>query len=269
MVQQLRPRILVTNDDGVYSLGLKLLYDSVKSLGQTFVFVPETPKSASGLGITLHKPLRIFKIRYWGMDVYLTNGTPSDIIYLALNEAMPNINLVVSGVNIGDNTSVQVVLSSGTVGAAAQAALLHIPAIAFSAAVEDPKEFENPEYYTRITKYINKISKFVLENGLPKGIDVLNVNFPKRINSNTKIKITRMARIKFLQRVNVSYDPRGNKYYWMYGMMAEPEPGTDVYTVYVEENIAITPISFDMLMTEDVISMHREYLETLKRMAEK
>ena len=256
-------RILVTNDDGVYSLGLKLLYDSVKDLGHTVVFAPETPKSASGLGITLHKPLRVYKVKYWGIDIYLTNGTPSDIIYLALNEAVPKIDLVVAGVNIGDNTSVQVVLSSGTVGAAAQAALLGIPAIAFSAAVEDSRDFEDEEYYKRILEYNRRIAGFVLEHGLPKGIDLLNVNYPKRITSETRVKLARMARIKFLQRVNVSYDPRGNKYYWMYGMMAEPEPGTDVYTVYVEGNIALTPISFDPLMSEDPISSNREYLEKL------
>jgi len=256
-------KILVTNDDGVYSLGLKLLYDAAKDLGQTVVFAPETPKSASGLGITLHKPLRVFKVKYWGVDIYLTNGTPSDIVYLALNEIAPKIDLVVSGVNVGDNTSVQVVLSSGTVGAASQAALLGIPAVAFSAAVEDSQEFEDPEYYERLLHYTRKIIKFVIDNKLPKGIDLLNVNYPRKITRSTEVKFAKMARIKFLQRVNVSYDPRGNKYYWMYGTMAEPEPGTDVYTVYVEGNIAITPISLDSLIENDYVEKYHEYFEKM------
>ncbi|MCE4600378.1 MAG: 5'/3'-nucleotidase SurE [Desulfurococcales archaeon] len=256
-------KILVTNDDGVYSLGLKLLYDAVRPLGRTIVFAPETPKSSSGLGITLHKPLRVYRVRYWDVDIYLTNGTPSDIIYLALNEAVPQLDLVVSGVNIGDNTSVQVVLSSGTVGAAAQAALLGIPAIAFSAAVEDSNSFADPDYYQRILRISRSISEYVLDHGMPRDVQVLNVNFPRRIRDTTQVKIARMASIKFLQRINVSFDPRGNKYYWMYGTMAEPEPGTDVHVVHVEENVAITPISFQLLTTDSIIERNEGYFNDL------
>jgi len=256
-------RILVTNDDGVYSMGLKLLYDSVEALGKTIVFAPETPKSASGLGITLHKPLRIQRVKYWGIDIYITNGTPSDIVYLALAELMPSIDLVVSGVNIGDNTSVQVVLSSGTVGAAAQAALLGIPAIAYSANVDSDEDFDRQDYYDALRRVIRRITAYVLENGLPDEVDVLNVNFPSEITGSTRVVVARMARIKFLQRVNVSYDPRGRKYYWMYGTLAEPEPGTDVYAVHVEKNIALTPISFKCLERLDSYSRSREYFDNL------
>ncbi|MEB3845186.1 MAG: 5'/3'-nucleotidase SurE [Desulfurococcales archaeon] len=255
-------KILVTNDDGIHSLGLKLLWDAVRPLGKTIIFAPETPKSASGLGITLHKPLRIQRVKYWGTTVYATNGTPSDIIYLALNEISPKLDLVVSGVNVGDNTSVQVILSSGTVGAAAQAALLGIPSIAFSAAVEDAEEFSDPNYYNSIMVVAREISRFVLENGLPEGIHVLNVNFPRRIHEGTRVRIARVAPIKFLQRVNVNYDPRGNKYYWLYGMMADPIPGTDVYYVHVEESITISPLQLDLnpRNTDEALS---KYLESM------
>lgn len=259
----MQKRILVTNDDGIYSPGIKLLYDAVSPLGKAIVFAPETPKSASGLGITLHKPLRVMRVKYWGIDVYLTNGTPSDIVYLAINEAVPQLDLVVAGINVGDNTSVQVILSSGTVGAAAQASLLGIPAIAFSANVEDANDFNDPEYAREVTRITRAISEYVLEHGLPEGIQVLNVNYPRKITRRTEVKLARMATIKFLQRVNVSYDPRGNKYYWMYGTMAEPEPGTDVYVVHVEENIAITPISFHLLTADTLIEKHSGYFEDL------
>jgi 5'-nucleotidase len=238
--------ILVTNDDGIYSRGLKILYDAVNSLGDTIVFAPETPKSASGLGITLHKPLRIQKVEYWDIQIYITNGTPSDIIYLALNEISPRLDLVVSGINIGDNTSVQVILSSGTVGAAAQAALMGVPAIAYSAAVEDNSGFKRPQYARVLTLVSKKIAELVLERGLPPGVDVLNVNYPRVITPETRVKVARVAPIKFLQRVNVNYDPRGNKYYWLYGMLAEPIPGTDVHSVHVEGNITISPLHFNL-----------------------
>ncbi|MEB3779647.1 MAG: 5'/3'-nucleotidase SurE [Desulfurococcales archaeon] len=238
-------KILVTNDDGVHSQGLKILADSMMSLGRVYVVAPETPKSASGLGITLHKPLRLEKIRYWNMDIYITNGTPSDVVYLTLNELTTSLDLTVSGVNVGDNTSIQVILSSGTIGAAAQAALLGIPAIAFSANVDDASEFEDEEYAKMIKSVTRAIAKAVIDEGLPENVDLLSVNYPRRITPDTKVKITRPAKIKFQQKVNVNYDPYGRKYYWLYGKIVDPIPGTDVYTVYIERAIAITPVKLD------------------------
>ena len=84
-------RVLVTNDDGPFSLGLRLLYEAVKRLADdVVVMAPETPKSASGLGLTLHKPLRVNRLSIDGMEVQVINGTPSDVVYaaLALGEAL-------------------------------------------------------------------------------------------------------------------------------------------------------------------------------------
>jgi 5'-nucleotidase len=242
------PRILVTNDDGVHSPGLRLLYEAVRDLGRVYVLAPETPKSASGLGITLHKPLRLSKIKLWnGVTVYMTNGTPSDVIYLALEELSPRIDLVVSGVNIGDNTSIQVILSSGTIGAAAQAALLGITGIAFSANVNDASELEeDTETWNNMKRAIRRIVRWVLEHGIPEEADILSINFPRRVTPETEAKMAPAARIKFLQKVSILYDPRGNKYYWLYGTLVEPEPGTDVYVVYKERAIAVTPLTLDL-----------------------
>ena len=242
------PRILVTNDDGVHSPGLRLLYEAVKPLGRVYVLAPETPKSASSLGITLHKPLRIIKTKLWNdTSIYMTNGTPSDIIYLALEELSTHFDLVVSGVNIGDNTSIQTILSSGTIGAAAQAALLGIPGIAFSMDVTDATEMEeNKETWSHIVRVIRTISSWVLKHGIPKGADLLSVNFPRHVTKSTKIKIVPAARMKFLQKVSVLFDPRGKKYYWLYGTMVDPEPGTDIYAIHVEKAIAITPLTLDL-----------------------
>ena len=242
------PRILVTNDDGVHSPGLRLLYEAVRDLGKVYVLAPETPKSASGLGITLHKPLRLTKIKLWnGVPVYMTNGTPSDVIYLALEELSPRIDLVVSGVNIGDNTSIQVILSSGTIGAAAQAALLGIMGIAFSANVSDASELEeDAETWRNMKRVIRRIVNWVLEHGIPDEADLLSVNFPRRVTQETRAKMAPAARVKFLQKVSILYDPRGNKYYWLYGTLVDPEPGTDVYVVHKERAIAITPLTLDL-----------------------
>lgn len=256
----------MTNDDGVYSPGLRLLYEAARSVGRAYVLAPETPKSASGLGITLHKPLRIQRIKLWSDEtVYMTNGTPSDVIYLALEELSPSFDLVASGVNIGDNTSIQVILSSGTIGAAAQAALLGIPGVAFSANVDDASDLEEDrETWEMIRTIAAEVMEWVLRRkGLPEGVDVLSVNFPRRVRPGTPVKLAPAARTKFLQKVSVLYDPRGRKYYWLYGTLVDPEPGTDVYTVHVEEAIAVTPLTLNVNLRGDAWRRAGEELEGL------
>ncbi len=258
-------KILVTNDDGVHSRGLWLLYEAARPYGRVYVLAPETPKSASGLGITLHKPLRLERVKLWdGVEAYITNGTPSDIVYLALNELSPSFDLVASGVNIGDNTSVQVILSSGTVGAAAQAALMGIPAVAFSAAVDEGEELEG-EYGERVAALTREIIGWLLENGLPEGVDLLNVNYPSPSKWSGKVRIAPPARIRFLQKVTLNYDPRGRKYYWLYGQSLEPEEGTDAYAVHVEGAVTLTPINLSLTPCGDLYSKAVKGLEDLAR----
>lgn len=237
--------ILITNDDGPFSTGLRLLYEAVSPIAHTYIIVPETPKSASGLGLTLHKPLRINELKLFGTRMLTVNGTPSDIIYLALSNIAKSIDLVVSGVNIGDNTSIQVILSSGTVGAAAQAALEGIPAIAFSASISDPVALEdNPRLRESIKTGIRKVVARVLCRGFPREADVLNINFPD-VPSHEFVPAP-PARARYTNVVERRRDPRGLEYYWLYGEPVEPEKNTDVYVVHVEKKIAVTPLKFNL-----------------------
>jgi 5'/3'-nucleotidase SurE len=103
-------RILVTNDDGVHSPGLRLLYQLVMGLGEVDVVAPESPKSATGPDITLHKPLRMYEVDICGSRVVTTSSTPSDTVYLATLDLGRRYDLVLSGINLGDNTSLQVIL---------------------------------------------------------------------------------------------------------------------------------------------------------------
>ncbi|MBP1448972.1 MAG: 5'/3'-nucleotidase SurE [Thermoproteus sp.] len=239
--------ILVTNDDGIYSPGLRLLYSFVRDLGTVHVVAPETPKSASGLGITLHKPLRIGRMELEGVRAYATSGTPSDTVYLAALEIVDEIDLVLSGINAGDNTSIQVILSSGTIGAALQAALLGIPAAAFSVDVREPEELlEDPALLSAIRNLARALVKIIGDRGMPRGVDVLSFNFPKRFKPGAEVKLVPAARVKFSQKIDKRRDPRGGTYYWLYGELVEPEPGTDVYVVHKEGNIALTPLTFNL-----------------------
>ncbi len=247
-----RPTILVTNDDGVHSPGLRLLYEAASTLGRVIVLAPETPKSASGLGITLHKPLRLTRLRLWGgVEVYVTNGTPSDIVYMALEELTDHIDIVLSGVNLGDNTSIQVILSSGTIGAAAQAALLGIPAIAYSIAIDEPEQLEaDRETWRQAKRIITVTARHTLQHGgLPPPIDILSINMPEKLTPNTPVKIAPAARAKYMQKITRGRDPRGKPLYWLYGKQLKPQPGTDVYTVHVEKAVAITPLRLDLNTT--------------------
>ena len=243
----MRPLILITNDDGVYSPGLKTLYNAVLDIGEVVIVVPETPKSATGLGLTLHKPLRIMKVNTVDFEAYLVSGTPSDIIHIALSEILKRRpDIVLSGINIGDNTSIQVILSSGTVGAAIQAVLLGIPAIAFSVAVKNPNEILNSKLQDLMIKVCRCITEYVLENGLPPEVELLNVNFPSRAKDHMKVKVVPAAKLRFQERVLKRVDPQGKPYYWVYGEPLEAEPSTDVYVVLEEGNISITPLKLDI-----------------------
>ncbi|ACB40733.1 5'/3'-nucleotidase SurE [Pyrobaculum neutrophilum] len=239
--------ILVTNDDGVHSPGLRLLHRFASRLGPVDVVAPESPKSAVGLGITLHKPLRMYEVDLCGFKAYATSGTPSDTIYLATYGLGRSYDLVLSGINLGDNTSLQVILSSGTLGAAFQAALLGIPAVAYSAYVDSWGDVLNDgEALSLMESAVYATAEYVTRRGMPKGVDVISVNFPRRLKKGVKAKLVKAAKLRYAQQVERRVDPRGSAYYWLYGVNLDPEPDTDVYVVLKEGNIAVTPLTLNM-----------------------
>ena len=242
-------RILVTNDDGIGSIGLRILFNSVRSLGTVYVVAPEGPKSAVGLSLTLHKPLRVLHRIKYAERAWVVSGTPSDCIHIGIEKIIGRKpDLVLSGINLGDNTSIQVILASGTVGAAMQSAIIGIPSIAFSTAIDDPDRLERSREYVRImSRFVRRIVEWVLENGMPEDVKLLNVNFPPKLSEDTKAMLTRPALMRFKERIIERRDPRGRPYYWIYGTVLDnPRPGTDVYAVWVENKISITPISINL-----------------------
>lgn len=242
-------KILVTNDDGPFSPGLWVLYDAVRDLGDVSIVVPETPKSASGLGLTLHKPLRLNRLNIKGTLVYMVSGTPSDVIYVAMNTLVGRPNIVLSGVNIGDNLSIQVILSSGTVGAVLQASIEGVPGIAFSAAVDSPEELESRHYREHLKRVIRELVRNVIDEGFPEDVDIINVNFPPVIARD--MMVVKPAKKRFSTSIVKRKDPRGIPYYWIYGQPVEAEPNTDVHTVLEEAKIAVTPLRLPVSYVED------------------
>ena len=180
------PLILVTNDDGISSRGLRLLISLMKKLGEVVVVAPDSPQSGMGHAITVGNTLRLNKSDIFeGIEAYQCSGTPADCVKLAKHWALKDRkpDLVVSGINHGSNTSISVIYS-GTMSAALEGAIEDIPSIGFSVC-----DYSHEAEMGHVHDFVIKIAEQVLKYGLPRGI-ALNVNFPPKRNEPIKgIKI--------------------------------------------------------------------------------
>jgi 5'-nucleotidase len=246
------PRILITNDDGVSSSGLMAACEAVRGLGDVYVVAPATQQSAVGRSMTLFEPLRISRHMLGDVAAYSVNGTPTDSVILGMFVVVGGRpDLVISGINIGENLSAEAVTTSGTIGAALEAANQDIPAIAVSIRVEDEgdKFWETAQTrdYAAARRVIRGLAKSVLEGGMPAGVDLLNVNVPHGSGPDTPVVATRLARRMYDARVHHRQDPRGRSYYWVDGTVVEDAPeGTDLYAVTKKGCISVTPLRLDM-----------------------
>ncbi|GAB6147797.1 5'/3'-nucleotidase SurE [Stetteria hydrogenophila] len=241
-----RARILVTNDDSYLSRGLYLLYESVKGLGEARIYSTEWPRSAVGRSVSFNMPLRLAETEFMGYRVYVTDGSPIDAFHLALGVHGFEPDLVVSGVNVGENLSLQHIFYSGTIAVALEAALMGIPAIAFSADVGLFSEFNDKRLSTAVRVVAGGLARHVLEEGMPEGVDVLSVNFPSPRDIRGCVKYTRAARRRWKPAFESRLDTRGRPYYWLQPIPVHGAPGTDVYTVLSEGCISVTPLRLDL-----------------------
>jgi 5'-nucleotidase len=243
--------ILVTNDDGYDSEGIKALYDSVKDLGETVIVAPERPQSGASMSLTFHKPLRVSKVMIGNVLAYSVSGSPADAVMLGIHSVLKKRpDIVVSGINYGDNTTFQDVFASGTVAAAIEGAINKIPCIAFSMCVPEVAIFSpgligvNFEEARPISK---AITEWILQKNLPRGVDILNVNYPFKIDRNTKTIVTKLAKRKYSDFVLERKDPRGRAYYWIWGRrFSKFEKWTDAFAIHHEKAISITPIDLNL-----------------------
>jgi len=236
-----RPQILVTNDDGIFAEGLSVLRDALAEIGEVTMVAPERPRSASGHAITLHKPLRLEKVSIpWGGEGYATNGTPSDCVVLANFALMSHCDLVVAGINLGPNLGEDLTYS-GTVSAAMEGAICGIPAIAVSVA-----DFEYLDYRPA-ARFTARLARQVLQRGLPPDV-LLNVNVPNLPEEElTGVAITRQGKRRYEGRVERRLDPRGRAYFWLGGEIIEDiaGAGSDGEAVRAGK-ISVTPLHLDL-----------------------
>ncbi|MBM7855282.1 5'-nucleotidase [Desulfohalotomaculum tongense] len=246
-------RFLVSNDDGIYAEGIKVLRKTLEELGEVTVVAPDRERSATGHGITVYRPLRTKKIKYKNSTTigYAVDGTPADCVKLGLEAIMDKApDLVISGINLGPNLGTDV-LYSGTVSAAYEGIINGIPSMAISI-----NTWENPDY-TYAVEFIKEYVPEVIKRKLPRGV-LLNVNIPNGIRPKG-IRVSRLGYRRYIDVFDKRTDPRGKTYFWMAGEpenLDEDDPETDVYAVK-EGYISVTPIQIDVTSYQ--------YLEELKK----
>lgn len=231
-------RILIANDDGIFSPGIKALALALRELGEVNVVAPDVEQSGVGHSITFRRPLRFKHTSSAGfgeIPAYRVDGTPADCVVLG-SRLLGQPDLVVSGINIGVNMGLDLT-HSGTVAAALEGASIGIPSIAFSLdASGEELRFEEA------ARNAIPIAKWVLENSLPAKT-LLNVNFPNLTPKG--IKITRLSTHRYEDTIVEREDPDGRPYYWVAGKpTAELEDGTDFWAVQ-NGYISVTPVSLD------------------------
>jgi 5'-nucleotidase len=230
------PMILVTNDDGIQSEGIILLYEKLQPLGDVYVVAPENEQSAVGRALTLHRPLKPHVI---AKNMYSINGTPTDCVAIAVNKILPQRpHLVVSGINRGGNLGDDIAYS-GTVSAAMEGTLLGIQSLAISLLGSEPYDF------APAASFALKLSHIVLTYGLPTDT-LLNVNVPNK-EKIKGVRLTKQGRRVYDNSIQEMFDPWGRKHYWIGGGTPIWEPSTDTdFDATGEGYISITPIHLNM-----------------------
>ncbi|MBI4125067.1 MAG: 5'/3'-nucleotidase SurE [Deltaproteobacteria bacterium] len=243
------PLILVSNDDGVYSDGIRILGKALQKLGRVVIVAPDQERSAASHSLTLHRPLRVEKIK---PDIHAVDGTPTDCISLAVNEILEQKPaLLVSGINKGANLGDDVHYS-GTVSAAIEGGIMGIPSIAVSM-----MPGEN-YFFKTAADFAVRLARKVLKEGLPAGV-ILNVNIPNVPPDKIKgYQFTKQGKRDYGDIIAERIDPRGKRYYWIGGNMAgfENIPGSDCNAT-LANYVSITPINVNL--TEHA------FLKTLKK----
>ena len=252
-----KPLILVSNDDGITSNGIRTLVNIVKDLGEVVVVAPDSPQSGMGHAITVGNTLRLEETNIFGdIKAFECSGTPADCVKIAkhfvLKERQPD--LVVSGINHGSNTSISV-LYSGTMSAAIEAAIDGMPAIGFSLA-----DYSWNADFSHTEEYVRSIVLETLNKGIPKGI-ALNVNFPPKRNENVKgVKVCRQARAKWEEQFDQRFDPNGRRYFWMAGNFVNFDKGEDNDEWAIANNyVSIVPCMFDLTAHQAIPSLNEDW----------
>ena len=248
--------VLITNDDGIHAEGIQVLCKYLLRLGSVCVVAPERERSATGHGITMHKPLRVteVKMKYVDISGYAVSGTPADCVKLALEALMPETpDVIVSGINLGANLGTDI-LYSGTVSAAIEGTIAGVKSMAVSLDTESAY----PDF-THAAEFTAGLAKVYSEKDFPPDT-LINVNIPDLPWEQIKgVKISKLGYRRYIDSIEERKDPRGRSYFWLAGEIADDDsdPDTDSNTVK-QEMISVCPVHFD-LTKYDIIEQIRSW----------
>lgn len=237
-----KPIILISNDDGYQAKGINALVDMLSDMADLFVCAPDGSRSGYACAFTAERHLRLHPIRQEEhLQVWSCTGTPVDSVKLALNQFFTDRlpNMVIGGINHGDNASVNTHYS-GTMGVTMEGCMKYIPSVAFSIC-----DYSHSPNFEPLRPYIRYIVAKVLAEGLPRGV-CLNVNFP--VVPFQGVKICRMAHGTWFDECIKEHHPRGYDYFWMVGSYRNDEPeaeDTDNWAL-THGYVAITPTRIDV-----------------------
>lgn len=241
------PHILLTNDDGIHAAGLRALADGLKEFATLSIVAPSREQSGAAQSLTLRQPIICQPIaeREWSVE-----GTPADAVIVALHRLLPEKpDLVISGINFGANLG-ENVYYSGTVGAAREAALHHIPSFAISFCSKNaPANFAPAACVARST------AELILKEGLPDQV-LLNINVPALWSGG--VKFTRQSRKITRNQLSEGKDPRGRTYYWLFEQRIDKDvaPDSDYAAVFAGA-VSITPLHLDPTHAESLNHLSR------------
>ena len=238
-----RPLLLISNDDGFQAKGINCLIEMLVDYGGIIVCAPESACSGMACAFSATTPLRLrLREKREGVEIWSCNGSPVDCVKLALEQVCPRLpDLLVSGINHGDNASVNMHYS-GTMGVTLEGCMKYIPSVAFSLC--DHREDAD---FEPLRPYIREITSRVLAEGMPQGV-CLNVNFPSQSSPYKGVKVCRMAKGTWGHEVVRCHHPRGYDYWWMAGDYTNDEPtaeDTDNWAL-THGYVAITPTQIDV-----------------------
>jgi 5'/3'-nucleotidase len=227
-------RILVSNDDGVYSPGIAALARRAAEFGDVRVVAPDVEQSSAGHAITASRPVRFRPTQIFDeIEAYRVNGTPADCVALGINQ-WDHVDVVLSGINLGLNLG-NATWHSGTLAAAKQAVLLGVRGVALSAPIKD-----EASDLSAIEPWVDRVLECVLKSEQP---ELVNVNFPAQPRG---LKWTAQAVDQYNGKIVADEDPMGRQIFWFTVIPLEKlKEGTDLWAVD-QGYVSLTPLRLDL-----------------------
>jgi len=247
------PTILLINDDGIRSVGLVVMKKRLERLGEVVVVTPEDERSGIGKALTAYACINVMETQLSdGSKAYAITGTPADAFLLAVNKILKQPPyLLVAGINLGPNLGVDDLLNSGTLGAALEAAIHKVPAIAVSYCIREMTEKRAEKAEVTLEKLeltatiAQKTAEYVLERGMPTDVDIISINVPEKADPK-RVRVTSLSYKGYgdiYKKQNDGYRIAG----WALSIYPHDRPGTDTHAVKEERCISITPIKIELL----------------------